>query len=148
MILYQAFLEAPDIADALVLVGSISDGFLWVQALYDEGLEIPDWHAAAVAALGRPDRVPDFYMQHSMTFHAAHLPPTLVVHTTADKVIPYNQSLRLDEALTAAGTTHELYIYEDTSHYLDLINITPDTAELYRRLTALVDTYVRQGESP
>ena len=148
LILFQALREAPSYADALVLVGSISDGFLWVQALYDESLEIPYWHEAAVAALGRPDRVPEFYLQHSPAFHAEHLPPTLVIHTTADEVVPYNQSLRLDEALTAAGATHELFIYEDTSHYLDQINITPNTAEVYRRLTVHLDTYVRQQQNP
>jgi hypothetical protein len=149
LILYQAFWEDPSLADAMVLVGNISDGFLWVQVLYDESLEIPDWHVAAVAALGRPDRVPEFYLQHSPAFFAGHLPPALVIHTTADEVVPYNQSLRLDEALTAAGATHELFIYEDTSHYLDQVNITPDTAEVYRRLTVFIDTYVRQqrGES-
>jgi hypothetical protein len=148
IILFQALREAPSYADALVLVGSISDGFLWVQALYDESLEIPYWHEQAVAALGRPDRVPEFYLQHSPAFHAEHLPPTLVIHTTADEVVPYNQSLRLDEALTAVGATHELFIYEDTSHYLDQVNITPNTAEVYRRLTVHLDTYVRQQQNP
>jgi dipeptidyl aminopeptidase/acylaminoacyl peptidase len=144
LILYQAFWEDPTLADAMVLVGNISDGFLWVQALYDETLEIPDWHVAAIAALGRPDKVPEFYLQHSPAFFAEYLPPALVIHTTADEVVPYNQSLRLDEALTAAGATHELFIYEDTSHYLDQVNITPDTAEVYRRMTVFLDTYVRQ----
>ena len=55
---------------------------------------------------------------------------------------------QFDDNLTAAGTTHELFIYEDTSHYLDQINITPDTAELYRRLAIFLDTYVRQGGHP
>jgi len=145
LILYRALVEDPEGAETLILVGSISDAFLWVQALYDEELEIPDWHAAAAASLGRPDRIPEFYLGFSPALLAAHLPPCLVVHTTADEVIPYNQSLRLDEALTAAGVTHELFLYEDTSHYLDLVNITADTAELYRRLTVFLDRYVRQG---
>jgi pimeloyl-ACP methyl ester carboxylesterase len=145
LILYRALLEDPDSVDALVLVGSISDGFLWVNALYDEKLEIPDWHADTVAALGRPDRYPEFYVGYSPTFHAGQLPPVLIVHTYADEVIPYNQSLRLAEALTAVGATPELFLYEDTSHYLDQVNVTPDTAELYRRLLAFLDRYVRKS---
>ena len=145
LILYRALIEDPAGADALILVGSISDAFLWVAALYDEELEIPDWHADAVASLGRPDRIPEFYLGFSPALLAAHLPPCLVVHTTADEVIPYNQSLRLDETLTAAGVTHELFLYEDTSHYLDQVNVTPDTAELYRRLSVFLDRYVRQS---
>ena len=63
----------------------------------------------------------------------------------ADEKAPdLEPSLRLDEALTAAGVTHELFLYEDTTHYLDQVNVTPDTAELYRRLTAFMDRYVRQ----
>jgi acetyl esterase/lipase len=145
LILYQALREAPEWADALILVGSITDGFLWVGSLYDETLEIPDWHETAVASLGRPDRMPEFYLMHSPAFFPKHLPPALVVHTTADEIVPYNQSLRLDEALTAAQAVHELFIYEDTSHYLDQINITPETAELYRRMSVWLDTYVRQS---
>jgi len=146
LILYQALREDPEWADALVLVGSITDGFLWVHSLYDETLEIPEWHETAVASLGRPDRVPEFYLLHSPAFFPEHLPPVLIVHTTADEVVPYNQSLRLDAALTAVQAVHELFIYEDTSHYLDQINITPDTAELYRRMSVWLDTYVRQSD--
>jgi dipeptidyl aminopeptidase/acylaminoacyl peptidase len=145
LILYQALLEQPGGVDALVVVGGISDGFLFVQSLYDVELEIPPKYAAFVASLGRPDRVPEYYLGYSPALHAAQLPPTFVVHTYTDEVIPYNQSLRLDKALTAAGVTHELFLYEDTTHYLDQVNVTPDTAELYRRLAAFLDRYVRQS---
>jgi dipeptidyl aminopeptidase/acylaminoacyl peptidase len=145
LILYRALWEDPGGVDALVLVGSISDGFLWVQALYDVELEIPDRYATFVAALGRPDRYPEIYLGYSPTLHAERLPPTLVVHTIADEVIPYNQSVRLDEVLTAVGVTHELFLYEDTTHYLDQVNVTPETAELYRRLALFLDRYVRKS---
>jgi len=145
LILYQALREEPGGVDALVIVGGVSDGFLAVQALYDEAMEIPPKYATAVAALGRPDRYPEIYLSYSPAFHAAHMPPTFVVHTTADEVIPYNQALRFADALAAAGVTHELFLYRDTTHYLDQVNVTPDTAELYRRLVAFLDEYVRQA---
>jgi len=145
LIVYQALLEDPGGVDALIAVGGISDGFLFVQALYDAELEIPPRYATFVASLGRPDRYPELYLGYSPAVHAAHMPPALVVHTTADEVIPYNQSLRFADALEAAGVTHELFLYEDTTHYLDQVNVTPDTAELYRRLAAFLDKYVRQS---
>ena len=58
LIIYRALWDDPGGVDALVLVGSISDGFLWVQALYDTELEIPDAYTTYVASLGRPDRYP------------------------------------------------------------------------------------------
>ncbi|MBL7202626.1 MAG: carboxypeptidase regulatory-like domain-containing protein [Anaerolineae bacterium] len=145
LILYRALLEDPGGVDALVLVGAISDGFLGVQSLYDVELEIPPRYADAVAALGRPDRYPEFYIGYSPAYHASELPPALVVHTYTDEVVPYNQSLRLAGALEAAGVPYDLYLYEDTTHYLDQVNMTPDTAELYRRLAVFLDRYVRRG---
>jgi dipeptidyl aminopeptidase/acylaminoacyl peptidase len=143
LILYRALWEESEDVDALVWVGGICDGFLWVQALYDVGLEIPDLYANYVASLGRPDRTPEIYMGYSPAFHAVQMPPALVVHTTADEVVPYNQSVRFAEALDAANVPHELFLYEDTTHYLDQVNVTPETAELYSRLAAFLDRYVR-----
>jgi dienelactone hydrolase len=145
LVLYQALREEPGGVDAFIVVGGISDGFTFAQALYDQASEIPPRYATFVQSLGRPDRYPQVYLGCSPSFHAAQLPPTMIVHTTADEVIPYNQSLRLDEALAAAGVAHELFLYEDTTHYLDQVNVTPDTAELYRRLAAFLDRYVRRG---
>jgi hypothetical protein len=144
LILYQALRDEPGGVDALVLVGAISDGFLFVQELYDESLEIPERYATYIQSLGRPDRYPLIYLGYSPAFHAAHMPPTFVVHTTADEVVPYYQSVRLASALDEAGVIHELFLYQDTTHYLDQVNVTPDTAELYRRLASFLDRYVRQ----
>ncbi|MBN1582655.1 MAG: prolyl oligopeptidase family serine peptidase, partial [Anaerolineae bacterium] len=144
LILYWAMQEGAGDVDAFIIVGGISDGFLGVQSLYEDEPQLPERYLDAIAALGRADRIPDFYLGHSLAFFPAQLPPTLIVHTKQDEVIPYNQSLRLAEAMAAAGMTYELFIYEDTTHYLDQINITPDTAELYRRLIAFLGQYVRQ----
>jgi fermentation-respiration switch protein FrsA (DUF1100 family) len=145
IILYQALQVEPGGVDALVVVGGISDALLGVGALYEEVLEIPPKYATAIASLGRPDRYPEIYLGYSPVYHAEHLPPTLVVHTTADEVIPPNQAERFGEALAAAGVAHELFLYEDTTHYLDQVNVTPDTAELYGRLTQFLDTHVRHA---
>jgi hypothetical protein len=132
--------------DAMVWVGGISDAFLGVQSLYDVDLAIPARFQDAIASLGRPDRDPAFFLGFSPSYNADQMPPTLIAHTLGDEVIPYNQSVRFSEALDDAGIEHELYLYQDTTHYLDQVNITPETAELYRRLATFLDRHLRQGE--
>ncbi|MCS6844684.1 MAG: carboxypeptidase regulatory-like domain-containing protein [Caldilineales bacterium] len=131
------FRMLPDLArppQALISVGGISDAFLGVQALYDTELSIPPPYDMAVAALGRPDRDPAFFFNLSPVFFAEHLPPTLVIHTYNDEVIPYNQAEALAAALDAAGVPHELLLYEDTTHYLDAYRPTPATYLVYGRV--------------
>lgn len=96
-----------------------------------------------MAALGRPDRDPAFFYGFSPVFYADRLPPTFVIHTTNDEVIPYNQAEALAAALDAAGVPHELLLYEDTTHYLDAYSPTPATRRVYERVLA----YVRQVSS-
>lgn len=104
---------------AIVNIGGVSDGFLGVQALYSETLAIPPPYDLAVASMGRPDRDPGFFLAYSPAFFAAHHPPTLLIHTYEDEVIPYNQSQRLADALSEAGVPHELHLYHAKTHYLD-----------------------------
>jgi hypothetical protein len=129
--------------DALIWVGGISDAFLMAQSLYDADLAIPPRYQNALAAMGRPDRDPAFFLGLSPAFQASHMPPSLVAHTYADEVVPYSQSERFAQALQDAGVEYELYLYQDTSHYLDQVNITPETAELYRRLAAFLERHLR-----
>jgi len=143
LILFRALQDLPAMPPAIVDVGGISDAFLGVQALYDADLAIPAPYDSAVAALGRPDRDPAFFYGFSPVFYADRLPPTLVIHTTNDEVIPFNQAEALATALDAAGVPHELLLYEDTTHYLDAYNPTPATRMVYERVLAYVQTLGR-----
>jgi dipeptidyl aminopeptidase/acylaminoacyl peptidase len=140
-----AWKTAPEI-DALIWVGSISDAFLMVQSLYDVDLAIPARYQDALAAMGRPDRDPAFFLGLSPAYQAQHMPPCLIAHTYADEVVPYSQSQRFAQALQDAGVEHELYLYQDTSHYLDQVDITPETAELYRRMAAFLARHLRDDD--
>ena len=148
LVLYRALWEhsapaaRPDV-DALIWVGSISDAFGLVQNLYDADLAIPARYQAAIAAMGHPDRDPAFFLGLSPAHQAAQMPPSLLAHTLSDEVVPYAQSQRFAQALQDAGIEHELYLYQDTSHYLDQVNITPETAELYRRMAAFLERHLR-----
>jgi dipeptidyl aminopeptidase/acylaminoacyl peptidase len=142
LFLYMALPDMPEVR-AIITVGGISDAFLGVQALYDETLEIPPPYDAAVAALGRPDRDPALFMQYSPAFFARHMPPTLVVHTPVDRVIPYNQSVRFAQALAEAGVPHELILYQDTTHYLNTVNPSEEAIAVFWRM---ID-FLRQAAS-
>lgn len=143
--LYRAMWELQPDLDALIWVGSISDAFQMMGSLYDVDLAIPPRYQNALAAMGRPDRDPAFFLGFSPVYNADRMPPTLIAHTLSDEVVPYVQSQRFAQALKEAGVEYDLYLYQDTSHYLDQVNITPETAELYRRLAAFLDRHVRGG---
>jgi hypothetical protein len=142
LVLFRALRDLPPVP-ALVNVGGVSDAFLGVQSLYSQDLAIPPPYDTAIAALGRPDRDPAFFFAYSPIFFADRLPPTLIVHTYADEVIPYNQATALDQAMTAAGVPHDLLLYEDTTHYLDAYHPTEATHMVYERIVAFAKEYTR-----
>jgi acetyl esterase/lipase len=149
LVLYRAMWEVqfnPEVhITAMIWVGSISDAFQLVQSLYDVDLAIPERYQDAIAAMGRPDRDPAFFLGLSPAFQAAQMSPSLLAHTYNDEVVPYPQTERFAQALQEAGVEHELYLYQDTSHYLDQVNITPETAELYRRMAAFLDRHLESN---
>ena len=51
-----------------------------------------------------------------LTYVRAGLPPILSIHGDADPVVPYEQSIRLHKALTAAGVPNELVTIKGGSH--------------------------------
>jgi dipeptidyl aminopeptidase/acylaminoacyl peptidase len=142
LVLFRALRDLPPVP-AMVDVGGVSDGFLAVEALYSQDLDIPPPYDSAIAALGRPDRDPAFFFAYSPVFYADRLPPTLIVHTYADEVIPYNQAIALDLAMTEAGVPHELLLYEDTTHYLDAYNPTQATHMVFERIVAFAREHTR-----
>lgn len=145
LVMFRALRDLSSVP-ALVNVGGISDAFLAVNALYSEDLAIPPPYDTAIASLGRPDQAPDFFFAYSPVFFADRLPPTLIVHTYADEVIPYNQATALAAAMKAAGVPHDLLLYEDTTHYLDAYNPTQATHIVYERVVAFAEEHTRQGD--
>jgi len=142
LVVFRALRDLPSVP-AMVNVGGVSDAFLAVSSLYSEDLAIPPPYDTAIAALGRPDQDPAFFFAYSPVFFADRLPPTLIVHTYADEVIPYSQATALDAAMTAAGVPHDLLLYEDTTHYLDAYNPTRATHTVYERVVAFAKEHTR-----
>jgi acetyl esterase/lipase len=78
-----------------------------------------------------PGSVPYLAQQASPVTHAsADAPPILLMHGAADDLVPPAQSIRLAEALTAAGATVELELVPGASHFW---NGASDVAAIVRR---------------
>ena len=63
-----------------------------------------------------PDRVEIAKRVSPLTYVRAGLPPTLTVHGDADPTVPYQQAIRLREALTKTGVKNELYTVPGGGH--------------------------------
>jgi acetyl esterase/lipase len=64
---------------------------------------------------------PELYTKASpVTYVRKDAPPILLVHGTADAVVPVTQSQTLDAALTKVGAQHELVIVPDAPHTFNL----------------------------
>ena len=51
-----------------------------------------------------------------LTYVAPGLPPTIMIHGTADDAVPYEQSVRLHHALDSAGVSNELITIANGGH--------------------------------
>lgn len=66
-----------------------------------------------------PDATNDAAAAASPIHHVEHYPPTILIHGTADRFIPPAMSLRLFDALTAAGVVSELHLIARQDHEFD-----------------------------
>lgn len=66
---------------------------------------------------GTIDQIPDVYELASPIVHvSAATPPTLLLHGTADRTVPYAQAVAFRDALTEAGGVAELFTAEGAEH--------------------------------
>jgi acetyl esterase/lipase len=64
---------------------------------------------------------PELYVKASpVTYARKDAPPILLVHGTADAVVPVRQSQTLDAALTKVGAEHQFVIVPDAPHTFNL----------------------------
>ncbi|MBI3466404.1 MAG: prolyl oligopeptidase family serine peptidase, partial [Planctomycetes bacterium] len=54
-----------------------------------------------------------------ISYVAAGFPPTILLHGTADTMIPVEASLQLYEAFREAGVPIELHVLEGVTHIFD-----------------------------
>jgi dipeptidyl aminopeptidase/acylaminoacyl peptidase len=73
----------------------------------------------ALISLGRPDREVARHARYSARLHvAASHPPTLVIHSRSDDVVPVAQGEAYLRVLANAGVEAEAMILDGGGHYL------------------------------
>jgi dipeptidyl aminopeptidase/acylaminoacyl peptidase len=103
---------------------------------------MPPNYALLVPAFGLPNLYPLTFLRYSPVFVASELPPTLIVHTAADQVLPIDQAYALERAAKAAGVPVDTYYYSDTSHYLGIgDNLTDAGREMFYKIIEFVERY-------
>ena len=70
---------------------------------------------------GSPDEFPERYQALSPLSHiGTRTPPTIMLLGTSDQIVPTDQSSALQQALSAAGIAHEIYLLPANDHGFDL----------------------------
>ena len=66
---------------------------------------------------GTPEEMPERYRAASpLTYVSADDPPILTLHGRADRLVPVQQALQLDQACRKAGVSHQLIVVETAGH--------------------------------
>lgn len=118
-----------------VTVGGISNAFSGTASFYAGQLGIPPQYEFLIPALGLPNLYPLDFLRFSPVYTAAQLPPTLIIHTDVDHVIPIDQAYQLEAALRANQVPVEVYYYKDVSHYLQIDeNMSDQGREMFYRV--------------
>ena len=139
-ILYR-MLRVPDheIA-AWVTVGGIGNAFSSAADFYAGNISLPQRYALVIPALGAPHIYPESFLRYSPVYSAQELPPTLIIHTGADRIIPIEQAYELEHALQVAGVQVETFYYDDVSHYLQIdANMTDAGQEMFYRILDFIE---------
>ncbi|HLX93166.1 MAG TPA: alpha/beta hydrolase [Puia sp.] len=116
-----------DLADTATLGIVTKEGLLSVVEGFGGGKYTP----------GKP--APAGYADASPVYHLKNI-PVLVIQGTADKVVPFSQSVELDKLLTEKDITHKFIPIKGADHDLNMRN--PATRKMiYREFIAWVQKY-------
>lgn len=98
----------------------------------------------ALRMLGKScDQAPELYRLASPVMHIdSSNPPFLILHGTADKLVPVEQSEILARALQQAGVEHELVVIEGAPHSFDL---QPKQRDLRPLVLGFFDKHLKPG---
>lgn len=66
--------------------------------------------------------------------------PTIIAHGQKDNIVPYTQAVKLDEALTKAGVTHQFITFPNSGHILEDDKAESDLATQY--LLEYIEAYL------
>lgn len=107
--------RSPKLVAAVVAIYPPTD----LVTLVENARAVPDSIRQMVRAAGMEDLIRGYLREMSPLEHITpDLPPFLLIHGTADTVVPYNQSERMLNKLKAAGNSAELIAVEGGGHGL------------------------------
>ncbi len=93
----------------------------------------------------QPNRADIAKAASPLTYVRAGVPPTISSHGDADPLVPYNHSVRLQEALQKAGVAHELVTVPGGGHG----NFPPDQWQrAYAAIEKFLATHVAGAKAP
>lgn len=141
-VLHRLLRDTKEDVAAWVTVGGIANAFDGTADFYAGRIEIPPQYTYLIPALGPPNLYPLAFLRYSPVYTAAQLPPTLIIHTDADRIIPISQAYELEAALHTAGVPVTVFYYRDVSHYLQIDDQMTDAGrEMFYRVVDFAQHY-------
>ena len=142
-VLHRLLRDESGHVDAWITLGGISDAFAGAAAFYRGEIILPERFRLIIPALGAADLQPVEFLRYSPVYSAGQLPPTLLIHTASDRVIPIEQAYALAQALEAAGVPVDTFYYEDVTHYL--LQIGEDLTEADGEMLSIVVGFIEDN---
>jgi acetyl esterase/lipase len=134
-ILHRLLRDLDQEVAAWVTVGGIANAFSGAADFYTGKIAMPEQYTYLIPALGPPNLYPLAFLRYTPIYTAAQLPPTLIIHTDADLIIPISQAYDLEAALQATGVPVTTFYYQDVSHYLQIDDQMTDAGrEMFYRV--------------
>ena len=125
-----------------ITAGGITSAFRGAESFYAGAITLPEQYRLVIPALGAANIYPLGFLRYAPVYTAAYLPPTLIIHTDADIIIPIEQAYELEAALRTANVPVEVFYYEDVSHYLQIgEDLSEAGEEMYYLILDFVERY-------
>ena len=132
---------------AWLTLGGISNAFSGSADFYARRLTFPERFRYVIPALGPANIYPLPFLYYSPVYTASQLPPTMIIHTDVDRIIPISQAYELEEALRTAGVYVEALYYEDVSHYLQIgDDMTESGKEMFWQVLKFLEAQTAESE--
>ena len=71
------------------------------------------------------------------------MPPLCLLHGKEDELVPFNQSVLLDQELTRQGMSHEFYAYEGLKHYFSTSADSATTQQMFQDSLDCMSRFLR-----
>ena len=141
-------LETTEEFDAALILGGLADAFAFRLASEEGTAQARPPFDQVLMALGFPNTSPEQYFRYSVRYHLEGLPPLCLLHGTTDELLPFEQSVLLDQVLTQRGLEHRFYSYEGLTHYFSVSAEDATTQQMFRDSLDCLGERLETGAPP